>query len=55
MGLARKTTMLNANKANESVWMGSRTPEYHSEYFVTIPIPSRSRSSEVTRSKKSKY
>ena len=31
--------MLNANEANESVWMGSRTPvtcKHHSEYFMTI-------------------
>ena len=36
--MARKTTMLNANEANESVYMDgvSDTCKYHSEYFMTI-------------------
>ena len=36
MGLARKTTMLNANKSNVGIDVISDTCKYHSEYSVTI-------------------
>ena len=54
IGLARKTTMLNANEANESVWMGSRTRSVSITRSTLWPY-STSRSSEITMSKKSVY